>query len=698
MRAITIIGMEPVDVRPGGLNRYASDLAAAYRHAGVEVNMVTHNVPPMVKFGLIKRLWFYFTQGLTDQTSIVDSHFALYGLPYILGRALRGRPPLLTSHFQGPWADESVVADGRSSASSVLKKLVERSVYKRSVLVVVLSQGFKERIVSDYAVDRDRVRIIKPGVDLDRFKINSTDGRRPREHADFQICAVRRLDPRMGLDVAIRAMSLLGTGYTLKIAGVGKDQKRLEELIDELALADRVELVGRLTDEQIVDLYNDSDLSIVPTVALEGFGLVVLESLACGTPVVASRQGGLIDALAPFREDLLFEPGSNGELAAAIRKIATEEKAPSPEDCRAFAELHGWQQVVTAHRKELRRVTFEAVGKDTSQYPQGTACLVICSVNRPDDLRKALQATSQYHRQPDEIIVVTRPDQAETIEVAKAANTNSPLRLVYVESPGLAAAVQTGLTASTCELTCFTDDDSIPFPDWFERIELAFGADDFLVAVGGRDNVDANRIISTDEPVGQISNFGKIYGNHALGSGEPRYVTHLKGVNMGFWTSSAQQVNLKDHIVGNGAQYRNEFMLSLAVSEGKGRVLYDPAIQVDHFPAHRDNDDARTPVSIAELKLDVSNELASLLAYGYGPRFFIAAARTLFIGTDVRPGIFRICNHRNDSSGQTSEKLASLLWSLKRSLLTASAVRQDRRRRTGRKEHRGDGAVDVRGE
>lgn len=683
MRAITIIGMEPVDVRPGGLNRYASDLAAAYRHAGVEVNMVTHNVPPMVKFGLIKRLWFYFTQGLTDQTSIVDSHFALYGLPYILGRALRGRPALLTSHFQGPWADESVVADGRSSASSVLKKLVERSVYKRSVLVVVLSQGFKERIVSDYAVDRDRVRIIKPGVDLDRFKINSIDGRRPREHADFQICAVRRLDPRMGLDVAIRAMSLLGTGYTLKIAGVGKDQKRLEELIDELALADRVELVGRLTDEQIVDLYNDSDLSIVPTVALEGFGLVVLESLACGTPVVASRQGGLIDALAPFRDEMLFEPGSPRELAATIRKFVDGESAPSYRECRSFAELHGWPQVIAAHRREIRQVVFESVGKELSVYPPSTAALVICSINRPHDLRRALKSISQYRRQPDEIIVVTRPDQLETIEVVRTADAEPPPRLVFVDKPGLAAAVQTGLRASMSEVTCFTDDDSIPLEDWFERIQIAFHDDYFLVAVGGRDNVGADRTVKSDEPVGHISKSGKIYGNHALGVGEARYVSHLKGVNMAFWTSSAQKVNLRDHIVGHGAQYRNEFMLSLAVIQGKGRVLYDPDIKVDHFPASRDNNDARTPVSVEELRLDVSNELASLLGYGNSIRFLVAAARTLFIGTEVRPGIVRICAQRNRTYEQKREVLDSLFWSLRRSVGTARVIRNNRHPKAG---------------
>lgn len=679
MRAITIIGMEPIAVRPGGLNRYANDLAAAYRAAEVEVDMLTHDVPANARFGLLRRLWFYFHRGLIDQTPIVDSHFALYGLPYILARGIRGRGVLLISHFQGPWADESVVADGRPSASSALKKIVERAVYSRSKLIIVLSQGFKERIVTDYGVPRERVQIIKPGVDLDRFRAEVDANRKPNGSAPFQICAVRRLDPRMGLDVAIRAMSLLDERFELKIAGVGKDQKRLELLIDELSLTGRVQLIGRLTDQEIVDLYNLSDLSIVPTVALEGFGLVVLESLACGTPVVASRQGGLIDALAPFREDMLFEPGNHNELAGAVLRAAEIETVPTPAECRSFAELHGWTQVVQAHLGEIRKAAFQYAEKDNSRYQQGTAALVICSVNRPHDLQKALESVSQYNRQPDEIIVVTRPDQAETIDVARTVDTCSPLRLVFVDVPGLAAAVQTGLQASVCELTCFTDDDSVPLPNWLERIELAFKNDALLVAVGGRDNVDANRTISTDEPVGVVSASGKIYGNHALGVGKPRYVNHLKGVNMGFWTASAQRINLQDHIRGTGAQYRNEFLLSLAVGGGNGKVLYDPGIQVDHFPARRDDNDARTPVSVDELKLDVSNELASLLAYGNGARFLIAAMRTLFIGTEVRPGIVRVCTQSASTAKHKREAIGSLLWSTKRSFATARTVRQERR-------------------
>ena len=679
MRAITIIGMEPIDVRPGGLNRYANDLVVAYRDAGVEVHMLTHDVPLDAKFGLIKRLWFYFRKGITDRTTIVDSHFALYGLPYILGRAIRREHHLLISHFQGPWADESAVAEGRASISSALKKNLERGVYKRSRMIIVLSEGFKERIVSDYKVFPERVRVIKPGVDLDRFQLNLDD--RAGDQSEFQICAVRRLDPRMGLDVAIRAMSLLDNNVVLKIAGVGRDKTRLESLIEELSLTERVELLGRVTDQEVVDLYNKSDLSIVPTVALEGFGLVVLESLACGTPVVASRQGGLIDALAPFRDDMLVEPGNHHELASAILSAATNKAGPSPSECRSFAELHGWSNVVESHISAIRKAAFEFVGKADSVYPEGTIALVICSVDRPHDLRKALDSVSMYSRQPDEVIVVTRPNQTETISVVKGTDWLFPIRLVIVESPGLAAAVQTGLRASVCEVTCFTDDDSIPLSDWLERIEIAFRKDPLLVAVGGRDNVDGNRTISTREPVGIISTTGKIYGNHALGVGVPRYVDHLKGVNMGFWTASAQRINLKDHVRGTGAQYRNEFALSLAASEGNGRILYDPKIQVDHFPARRNDNDARTPVSVDELKLDVSNELTTLLAYGDSTKFLIASIRTLFIGTEVRPGFIRLCTQTTRTAKEKRQAFGSLLWSTKRSFGTARRIRHERKRK-----------------
>ncbi|UVT24116.1 glycosyltransferase family 4 protein [Rhodococcus pyridinivorans] len=295
---------------------------------------------------LWKRLKSYFQAGLRDDSDIVDCHFALYGFAYVLGRKFSRNPFKLVVHFQGPWYKESEVADGGASVSTRIKKLIEKRLYDKADLFVVLSEEMRSALKNDFNISETEIRRIKPGVNLERFSFRGQGRKTPS--SPFRICSVRRLDPRMGLDVALRALALVDEDFEYVIAGQGQQRDVLERLVRDLGLSSRVKLVGRLSDSEIVELYQSSDLSLVPTVALEGFGLVVLESLACGTPVVASRQGGLIDALEDFDPALLVQANDPNALADRI-KGALDGDLPSREECADFAALHSWSSVVKAH-------------------------------------------------------------------------------------------------------------------------------------------------------------------------------------------------------------------------------------------------------------------------------------------------------------------------------------------------------------
>ncbi|OZD10780.1 hypothetical protein CH253_29730 [Rhodococcus sp. 06-156-3C] len=637
MDSITIVGMEPVSVRPGGLNRYAADLVRAYEELGYSVHFVTHQKSGDGRRSILPvRLLRYFRAGIVDRNTVVDSHFALYGLSYLLGRRLSGHSYILVNHFQGPWSEESAIASGKNGYATFLKKTIEKMMYRNADKFVVLSEEFRTHLISRFRVEEGDIEVIKPGVDTARFKekklsLNSGE--------IFRICAVRRLDPRMGLDVALAAMELLGEGFELTIAGVGTDKDRLAKIVKEKSLAGRVRFAGRLSDDEVVTLYQQSHLSIVPTVALEGFGLVVLESLACGTPVVASRQGGLIDALESFCDDMLVDPGNAVELAKRIMD-ARDGQMPTQESCRAFAMKHSWPSVVDKHVSLAQSAIYEKTQKSGSAR-KGTTAVVVCSVNRPNDLDRCLRALAALHRTPDEVIVVTRHSQSATISVAESFRGEIPIRVDFSSKPGLAAAIEAGLASSTSEITCFCDDDAVPRSDWLTKIERAFAIDASVIAVGGRDNVDGDQRSVTANPVGTLSWTGKIYGNHALGKGGPRYVQHLKGANMAVWTAAAKTIPLSTMVRGEGAQYRNELILCSAISNRFTKIVYDPSIQVDHFPSTRPEGDARTPLSARELKNDVANELFATLAFRKNARAFSAVLRTVAIGTAVRPGMLR---------------------------------------------------------
>jgi glycosyltransferase involved in cell wall biosynthesis len=287
---------------------------------------------------------------------VVDAHFALYAVLPVLSGALRGRP--LVVHFQGPWAEESAAVGQRSRAQLLAKRRVESLVYRRAHAVVVLSHAFKRLLVERYRVSPWRVQVIPPAVDLERF--------RPGDHAaaraalelpadGFTAVIVRRLVPRMGIDLALAAWSELPEGV-LVVAGEGPERPRLERIVRDLGIESRVRFLGRVAEASLPDLYRAADLSLIPSRGLEGFGLVALESLACGTPVIASDAGGLPEAIAGLDAELVVPRGDEHELRARLERARLEPAAlPSPAACRAHAESFSPEVMVRRHRELYAR-------------------------------------------------------------------------------------------------------------------------------------------------------------------------------------------------------------------------------------------------------------------------------------------------------------------------------------------------------
>ncbi len=121
---------------------------------------------------------------------------------------------------------------------------------------------------------------------------------------EFVILTVGRLDPRRqgykGHDRIISQLSALETGDGRKplylIAGDGSDRNRLESLTNELGVRERVRFLGAVADKDLPDLYRAADLFALPSTG-EGFGIVFLEAMACGTPAIGLKVGGAVDAL-----------------------------------------------------------------------------------------------------------------------------------------------------------------------------------------------------------------------------------------------------------------------------------------------------------------------------------------------------------------------------------------------------------------
>ncbi|MCA3860259.1 MAG: glycosyltransferase, partial [Burkholderia sp.] len=188
------------------------------------------------------------------------------------------------------------------------------------------------------------------------------------------------------------------------------------------------------------------------------------------------------------------------------------------------------------------------------------------------------------------------------------------------------------------------DDDAAPHPDWLARIEAAFLSDPRVGAVGGRDWVhEKGRLLDESrELVGQLTLSGKIIGNHHLGVGGAREVDTLKGANMSYRRTAITGLHFDTRLRGAGAQAHNDTAFSMEVQRAGWKLLYDPAIAVDHFPAERFDDDRRDAASLNAISNGAYNLQLTLREHLPPVRREIAWWWWALVGTRVYPGFAHV--------------------------------------------------------
>ena len=130
------------------------------------------------------------------------------------------------------------------------------------------------------------------------------------------------------------------------IIGDGSERKNLEKLTDELGLQEKVKFLGEISNEKIPEYLLAADCFVLPSIK-EGFGIAVLEAMAVGVPVIASRVGGILDIIEDGRNGLLVEPVDSEAIAQAILKIYEQPEISSYLTNSAAAELvrYDWQNI-----------------------------------------------------------------------------------------------------------------------------------------------------------------------------------------------------------------------------------------------------------------------------------------------------------------------------------------------------------------
>ena len=213
---------------------------------------------------------------------------------------------------------------------------IERACLRRARLVHVLSDFSAEQLWKLYAVPRERIVRIRGAAATDRFAPAPDRGAirgalgLPTDR--LLLLTVRNLEARMGLDNLIEAMSRLQARYpsaVLLIGGAGSLRGALEAQSRTLGLGDHVRFLGYVLDVDLPRYYQAADLFVLPTRELEGFGLVTVEALACGTPVLGTPVGATPEILRTLCPSLVFRGTTPGVIAEDLERfLGDKERDP----------------------------------------------------------------------------------------------------------------------------------------------------------------------------------------------------------------------------------------------------------------------------------------------------------------------------------------------------------------------------------
>jgi GT2 family glycosyltransferase/glycosyltransferase involved in cell wall biosynthesis len=274
--------------------------------------------------------------------------------------------------------------------------------------------------------------------------------------------------------------------------------------------------------------------------------------------------------------------------------------------------------------------------------------VVIPTYRRPEALGRCLDALAHQSRGPEEIIVVARREDTASQECA--SERDQSIRFVPIDvpigKPGFVAALNAGIDASHGEIVCLTDDDAEPHSDWIARILATFESDPSIGAVGGRDWVyHGNRLEGGQATaVGTVSWWGRVIGKHHLGVGDPRDVAVLKGVNLSVRGELARQIGFDTRLRGRTTEHHSELGLCLRLLRMGFRIVYDPAIAVDHRPQPR-LDEARE-FSPRQAHDAAYNETLALLEHLSRTGRLAHLLWTTCVGTRTTPGFAQAARSR----------------------------------------------------
>jgi len=316
----------------------ADDMPKEERH-GIQITYESVPTLPLITNWVDPILWARATKRTAlrmldkpDAASVIDAHF-LYPdavAAVILGRKL-GVPVVMTARG----SDVNVKCE-----SAVMRRWVLWAA-RNCAAIITVSQALADKLIN-MGVSGESIHVLPNGVDLDKFSPRPTEVRSQGPSDGLRLLSAGHLVEGKGHHVAIEALPGMPTA-TLSIVGEGPEEQRLRDLVTKLRVMQRVQFLGYVPHDKMADVYSAADFTVLAS-ANEGMPNVILESIACGTRVIATDVGGIGEVVTDPVAGILMKSRDAFALQEAVQVLSNGKVERSA--TRQFASRFGWDNTV----------------------------------------------------------------------------------------------------------------------------------------------------------------------------------------------------------------------------------------------------------------------------------------------------------------------------------------------------------------
>lgn len=358
-KQILIIAQEPFSIHAGGVERYIQEQEKFLKQRGHQVDIIFVHKPWLkliIPQTVLNKLFLKRTikkQLQREDYDLVLLHHPLVAFKYFRKFNLPAIYFFHASYYQELLFSLRLNISTRMLINKIYR--IEKYVLNKADKIILLSNFSKKVLTKTYpSINKRKIVKIPGAVDLKKFKAKAK-----KKHKKIKIFTARRLTSRMGLENLIIAMAELvekNKDIHLEIAGKGYLENELQRYIDHLQLAKNIKLLGYISEAQLIKKYQQADLFVLPTIAHEGFGLVTVEALACGTPVMATPVGASPEILAQVEPKLIFKNKNATSIAAGIQwfvRNKRKHKKIISTGKKLVRQKYSWDKVIRLVEKEF---------------------------------------------------------------------------------------------------------------------------------------------------------------------------------------------------------------------------------------------------------------------------------------------------------------------------------------------------------